>query len=730
MKVHLAPTGLHSRAMKRVTRALSENAPSSVQLVDSIQDADLVLVHAIGADAIEQCAQLAAQGKRYVIAQYCLASAGAEPVRWFPAWQRAELVWSYYDLEGEYGELCKAKYLRTPLGLDPAFARWDAGVLAPERSMVVTVGYVHGRPAESILEPWQAANLCGLDGFHVGPNRPENMPTLPPGWVAGENISDEQLATLYGRAVAVAGLRYVEGFEMPAAEALACGARPILFDQPTLRDWYGDLALYVREQDGDALVCALKSALEVARECPVTEEERAEALRRFDWQRIAARFWQSIDTGSSSVTSIQPASGDRERLKVLWVGDAIVPSGFAACTHAACDALQAAGHQVDVIGINYYGDPHDKPYRVWPAVAPLDYCGDAWGVDRLPRLIHRLRPDVVVILQDPWNIPEYLRAITATLPTSTPCPPIVGWIAVDGENQRSAPQLNRLAAVATWTDFAAKELRTRGYAGRLEIVPLGVDLNLFQPRDRAQSRRQVLGDAVSSQVGEGFVVGVVGRNQPRKRLDLTLDYFAHWVQSKGIKDAYLLMHVGPTGDRGFDLHALADYHGLRGRIFMSDPGLGAGLPADVMPTLYSAMDALVTTSQGEGWGLPELEAMACGVPVMAPDWSGLGSWARDAAILIPCTATACTAPVDGRMHTVGGIADRNLFVEGLDALYRSPRHREAYGKRGRRLAEQYPWSRAAEGMRELIESVAGFEAACDDAPQFVAESAEVLGVAV
>lgn len=401
-------------------------------------------------------------------------------------------------------------------------------------------------------------------------------------------------------------------------------------------------------------------------------------------------------------------------MKVLWVGDTpTVSSGFGRCTEAACAELHRAGHEVHVLGLNEYGGPHDYPYAIYPCYHPLDSGRDAFGVTRLPVLVERLEPDLVVLLNDPWNIPGYLDNLEgfakrrAEQEEPLTIPPIVGWLAVDSKNQKAKP-LNRLAHVAVWTKFAADELRAGGYQGDPSIIPLGVDPH-FTPRDRAESRKMIgLGDLPDS----AYVVGVVGRNQPRKRLDLTIAYFAEWIRECNVPDAYLFLHVAPTGDRGVDIPSLVRYHGLSGRVRLAEPSIGVGTPSKYMPNVYSAFDCYLTTTAGEGWGLAALEAMACGVPVIAPDSSALGCWARDAALLVPCTSTQINAPLNSLAYTIGGVVDREKAVEALHRIYQS-RDWSANTKggwadlreRGMALAAEYSWQRASAMMREVIESV-------------------------
>lgn len=381
-------------------------------------------------------------------------------------------------------------------------------------------------------------------------------------------------------------------------------------------------------------------------------------------------------------------------MKILWVGDAAVSTGFARCTHAACDALHGAGHEVHVLGINHYGDPHSFPYPIYPCHQPVDGGRDGFGVTRLPVLVNRLEPDLVVLLNDPWNVRAYLDSMRDRLPEGMPIPPTVGYLAVDALNQ-PGHELNDLVHVIVWTEFAAEELRRGGYEGESTVVPLGVDLSRFYPRDRAESQHRVLGDLLPS---DAFLVGVVGRNQPRKRLDLTIAYFAQWITQRHIDNAYLYLHIAPTGDRGFDLRSLIQYHGVEDRVVVGKPlSIGHGAPDDLMPFVYSAMDIYLNTTQGEGWGLPALEAMACGIPCIVPDWSGLGDWTRDAAIRVACTSTAISAPMNGLAYTIGGVMDKAAAIDELHSAYSSSMHRTAYGQRGMRMAAALDW--AANGIR-------------------------------
>lgn len=399
---------------------------------------------------------------------------------------------------------------------------------------------------------------------------------------------------------------------------------------------------------------------------------------------------------------------------VLWIGDAVVSTGFARCTHAVCDGLHAAGWTVNVIGMGYYGDPHSYPYTIWPAIAPIDGCKSYGGEMRLPLLIDKLRPDVVVLLNDPWNVDGYFKYLSRVRDECViagslmpEIPPIVGWIAVDACNQKAAP-LNQLAHVVTWTQFGADELVKGGYKGPTSVVPLGVNRTVFYPRDKAESRRRCL---PRTWPADAYVVGFVGRNQPRKRLDLIVQYFAEWVHRHSIDNAYLYLHVAPTGELACDLKSLVTYYGVNNHVAIATPHVGAGDPESAMPHVYSAFDVYFTTTTGEGWQLPALEAMSCGVVCVLPDNSafGQGGWVGDAALKVPCISTALNAPLNGGPYTIGGVVDMEGAISTLDNVYRYLKgvQREGFIERGLRLAQSLTWDRTASEFQRVLENVLG-----------------------
>jgi len=171
----------------------------------------------------------------------------------------------------------------------------------------------------------------------------------------------------------------------------------------------------------------------------------------------------------------------------------------------------------------------------------------------------------------------------------------------------------------------------------------------------------------------------VGAIEPRKNLSMLLDAYAPLLS----EDPELrLVIAGPYGWLYAPFLKRLDALGLRERVIF--PGWVAG---EDLPALYSAAEAFVYPSLYEGFGLPVLEALACGTPAVCSDTSSLPEVAGDAALLV--------APDD----TAGWTAALRRVLN--DATLRAEMR-----ARGVRQAARFSWDETArrtlEVYRELI----------------------------
>lgn len=212
----------------------------------------------------------------------------------------------------------------------------------------------------------------------------------------------------------------------------------------------------------------------------------------------------------------------------------------------------------------------------------------------------------------------------------------------------------------------------------IAVVPGGVE-ERFQPVDDAQTRsrvRRYLG------VGDAPFILAMGMLEPRKNLNRLMDAFGELKSRPGVPADLKLVLAGGKGwlfDGIFEHHAASP---------VGDDIVFPGfIPDELLPGMYSAAEVFAFPSLYEGFGLPILEAMACGTPVVASRSSCLPEVAEGAAVLIDP-------------------ASSDSLADGLHRTLTQPDLRTDLIARGRERAAQYTWRAAAERLLEVYRRVA------------------------
>ena len=112
------------------------------------------------------------------------------------------------------------------------------------------------------------------------------------------------------------------------------------------------------------------------------------------------------------------------------------------------------------------------------------------------------------------------------------------------------------------------------------------------------------------------------------------------------------------------------------------------VPDDDLPALYNLADLFAFPSHYEGFGLPLLEAMACGTPALASDTSSLPEIAGDAAFLVPAD-------------------DHEALVAGLVHLLTDADARAELARRGPEQAARFTWDAAARRLLDVYRALVG-----------------------
>jgi glycosyltransferase involved in cell wall biosynthesis len=397
------------------------------------------------------------------------------------------------------------------------------------------------------------------------------------------------------------------------------------------------------------------------------------------------------------------------KARLLWCSDFTVHTGFARVAESVLRHL-ADSFDVGVLGTWYNGDPHEYPFPIWPAASG----NEPFGFGRLKEVAGKFKPDVVLVLNDTYYVAKFAK-LRAKLKADWK---LVAYIPVDAPNTHPdiAIELNNLDAAICYTHFGLRELRTAGFDGKAAVIPHGIDRKLFRPVPRETARRELKLDGMPGWK-EAFIVGNVGRNQPRKRLDLTIAYFADWVEREKLPpNVKLYLHCAVKDAHLVDVKALCKYFGVLDRLILTSPDIGwdKGIDERQMSLVYSAQDIHVQTTLGDGWNLPVMESMSCGVPQIVPEWSGLAEWARGAVEYVPCSEIQVFSGLENR---IGGVPDREAFIAALSRLYRDSERREELSQAGLELVSrpEFEWPRIAQAFAGVINATLAEEAVSEPA---------------
>jgi glycosyltransferase involved in cell wall biosynthesis len=228
--------------------------------------------------------------------------------------------------------------------------------------------------------------------------------------------------------------------------------------------------------------------------------------------------------------------------------------------------------------------------------------------------------------------------------------------------------------IATSTEEVAELLRVGAVRSRISVVPSGVDVEQFSP------------DGPVAERTDRPRVLCVGRLVPRKGFDTAIRALA------AVPEAELVIAGGPAADElagdpeAARLTRLAERFGVADRVRL----VGA-VPRPDMPALLRSADLVVCTPWYEPFGIVPLEAMACGVPVVA---SAVGGF--------------LDTVVDGATGTLVPPRRPDRLAAAIRKLLAEPFWREAYGTAGvDRARSRYSWDRIAAGTLAVYEDVLG-----------------------
>jgi glycosyltransferase involved in cell wall biosynthesis len=321
--------------------------------------------------------------------------------------------------------------------------------------------------------------------------------------------------------------------------------------------------------------------------------------------------------------------------KLLWHSNAPwSPTGYGNQTGLFSPLI---AQQYDMAISSFYG--LEGAPITWDGIPVFPGLGGQFGDEYLVQHAKHFfggdpRDGLVVTLMDVWVLdPRWMEQLNAAC-----------WVPVDHE---PAPP----KVIQFFVDSGAVPIVMSRFGeqmlGRLDPLycPHGIDTEVYRPHDRRKVREEV------GMPQDGFLVGMVAANKGRpSRKGFSQAFQAFKRLAEKHDNAYLYLHTmvnsGIAG--GEDIPAMLTALEIpQERVMIADQYrvLFDPLSSKSMAKVYSAMDVLLNPAMGEGFGIPVLEAQACGVPAVVTDftamkevcgagwhvghdryWTGLNSW--------------------------------------------------------------------------------------------------------
>lgn len=382
--------------------------------------------------------------------------------------------------------------------------------------------------------------------------------------------------------------------------------------------------------------------------------------------------------------------------------------------------------EVDVWAINYHGAKYDRarfPFHLFPASGTVDGQHQEWfTAPRLTMFLNELAaggythvwllndPSALTMLQTPVSAPKATafpqvlkkicahRGIRSLLYFPVDAPMEKEWGAI----------IDAVDVAVAYTHYGRDEAQRVSRRRDIQVQPHGVNLEHFHPLElpRKPFNLTVLGKPFFQVTESKKLLLTVAALNRRKDLAASLRIL-RGLLDRGVKAFWFLHAYGdPSQADGVDLRAVARQLKLEEQVDWSWtgavlPDLQRGLLPEEINAFYNAADMLLSTTLGEGWGLPLTEALAAGCPVAAPAhtavleiMTAVNSFDCGRVIPLPHIHQAVVLPGDNaRLRPVVDVPAAVRVLAGYFA-----RH---HGRRGLNTSAQewLDWSRIAEAWR-------------------------------
>ena len=280
----------------------------------------------------------------------------------------------------------------------------------------------------------------------------------------------------------------------------------------------------------------------------------------------------------------------------------------------------------------------------YDAAANEDPREEGFGFNKINEYIETVNPDIVMIYNDPLVIYKFIETMKYEKGKS----PFKIWVYLDfvykGTIKSFIDKINETVdRVYMFSDKWAQEYRSYGPTPMISVMEHAVDSSVFSRLD-THTR---LGLRMSSGIPTDAIIFLnANRNSQRKRLDLSIMAFVELISRDVTKPYFMMIVTAATFQGGgyYDLiriyNAEIESHGLSvdtfGKQFMLIDSSATTLSDAKINEIYNMTDIGINTSDGEGFGLCQLEHLYTGAPQVVTDVGGYSAFlSSDVAEFVP-----------------------------------------------------------------------------------------------
>ncbi len=427
--------------------------------------------------------------------------------------------------------------------------------------------------------------------------------------------------------------------------------------------------------------------------------------------------------------------------RILWMGEAtFLNTGYGVYGREVLSRLHATG-KYEIAELGGYGHFADQRAREIPWTyygnlpdTPQDQekydrqMANQWGLWKFEEICLDFKPDIVIDIRDWWMLEYVARSPFrrnfhwAIMPTVDSAPQMEQWLAtyLDADS------------VCAYSEFGRDTMmnETNGRINFRGLAPPAADYNLLKPVSDKRTHKEAMGFEPNVKI-----VGTIMRNQKRKLYPDLIAAFKEFLEKypRVGHDTFLYLHTSYP-DIGWDIPRLIRESGIGHKIlctyichgcghvfpsFFSDavqtcPKCGRpearltsgekGASLRDLAAIINCFDVYVQYSICEGFGMPQVEAAACGVPVMAVNYSAMES------VLLNIKGTPIKVERlfrEAETHSYRALPDNTDLANHLGRFLGKAEPLRLKAGRDTYLAcrKSYDWSRTTKMWEQIVDDI-------------------------